>query len=752
MAKRPSKPKPKTEAQHVMPPAVWVGATVTNSEAIPARFSYSSKDAANVARSLAQTVYRCVSLNARVCESIRVRMFRAVSPGSKVWRGVKPDRKTMAYLKGDDRRFFVGKAAEYAHQARDIEEVLDHPFLDLWKRPDPFMSAREWRYLRWWLMEACGKAFIYCGEKVGGVPSGLYHMLPQYTRVQGSLSEFIAGYWYGRNPTNEQFFHRDEVQYCRFDINPNNLLDGMSWVHSITLDSDNENAALTAEVARWSNGGQPSMVFEVDPAKVTSLDQLKQIRADFNANMRGVWKSGTPLWLLGAKLAPVQSKPHELGYEKGIEVAQNNIRQAAGIPESMFKMGSASLASAYMADPMYLGQTIAPKVNGQAEEDAEHYLPMYGIEPGEFWLVADNPIGEDVAAIEESSRADVAVGVRTVNEARYLRGLDPLPPELGDVPRFNGVPLQTKEELDAQRQAQADAAAAQSRGEGGAAEDRGSDRGGGDGDDEREPETGGKSAAGVAEPHASDGRVEDKGGSGAVQSARPELNTKDDDDLGPISRRLERLLDAFARDLQAPYRHAFATGVGDAGIVDVAADDERALAAIFRQYVPKILEAAGNDMLTEHGIAPTFDVSANPYAIRFAEEHGARLVTNITDTLRDELRARVATGVQEGQSIAQIQASIQEAAPEFAATRCEVIARTETGFASNEGIRLAARENGFTRKRWIVAGGPCPLCEQIAADNPDAIGIDAVFAGTDVQAPPAHPNCRCLLGVEEVEA
>jgi len=93
--------------------------------------------------------------------------------------------------------------------------------------------------------------------------------------------------------------------------------------------------------------------------------------------------------------------------------------------------------------------------------------------------------------------------------------------------------------------------------------------------------------------------------------------------------------------------------------------------------------------------------------------------------------------------------------------RARTIARTETIRASNAGQLEAwqqARQQGLldadrTRRKWIVTL-PCPLCRQIRDMNKDGVPLDEPFMGPDgpIDYPPAHPNCRCTVGLSFVEA
>lgn len=90
--------------------------------------------------------------------------------------------------------------------------------------------------------------------------------------------------------------------------------------------------------------------------------------------------------------------------------------------------------------------------------------------------------------------------------------------------------------------------------------------------------------------------------------------------------------------------------------------------------------------------------------------------------------------------------------------RAVTVARTETIRAANAGQQAAwgtaVQERVLerdVRQVWIVTPDDalCPICEGIEAQYPDGIPLGSMFQTPDgpVQGPPAHPNCRCALGL-----
>jgi uncharacterized protein with gpF-like domain len=142
----------------------------------------------------------------------------------------------------------------------------------------------------------------------------------------------------------------------------------------------------------------------------------------------------------------------------------------------------------------------------------------------------------------------------------------------------------------------------------------------------------------------------------------------------------------------------------------------------------------------------------------FKFAHGIDQTT--ADALRDELMA----GMEDGETISQLANRISDISDEWVeGWRSEMIARTETARAFTTGHIEAWRSTGVvSRKVWISSGDCCPFCAELDGtvieldenfyDQGD--DMDAEWRGqeismensySDMNGPPAHPNCRCVL-------
>jgi len=140
----------------------------------------------------------------------------------------------------------------------------------------------------------------------------------------------------------------------------------------------------------------------------------------------------------------------------------------------------------------------------------------------------------------------------------------------------------------------------------------------------------------------------------------------------------------------------------------------------------------------------------NPDILEWAEAHAGELIKGITKTTRERINNAVVEALDGG--------SIRDAISDIVAQigdndRAELIARTETMRAANEGQRQSWQQAvdedllpPNVRREWIATADTnvCPLCEEL---NGKRTTLDGEYPDPGGDGPPLHPNCRCTEGI-----
>jgi hypothetical protein len=151
----------------------------------------------------------------------------------------------------------------------------------------------------------------------------------------------------------------------------------------------------------------------------------------------------------------------------------------------------------------------------------------------------------------------------------------------------------------------------------------------------------------------------------------------------------------------------------------------------------------------------------------FLEQGLTQLVNGITSTTKETIRKILIQGMQEGWSIFQMMKEIEKSGINI--YRAELIARTETTRAANQGAMLGAISTGLqTMKEWIAITDD--RTRRIPRDNYDHLHMDGKttpidqpftvpgLRSIDIMEYPGDPNgsagnvcnCRCTVGFEVV--
>jgi hypothetical protein len=164
------------------------------------------------------------------------------------------------------------------------------------------------------------------------------------------------------------------------------------------------------------------------------------------------------------------------------------------------------------------------------------------------------------------------------------------------------------------------------------------------------------------------------------------------------------------------------------------------LKVILTKTLTDAIEAGGN--MTE--LDTKIDIGWNaamPTASTFMQKYSLKLAGALTDSTIERVKNSLATsfGLGEGQqdAVARLMDIIDD--PRRAAT----IAHTEAVRAFAGGRLGVAAQIGADRKRWDATAGACDIC---APMDGETVGLDESFTSGD-DAPPAHPNCRCLVNI-----
>jgi hypothetical protein len=419
-----------TSGKAIKSPTDYFNATVTPAD-IVRRWSTPIKALELYKRALAcSTVQTNVDSNGSMLSQFVPRMYMKAGGKSSV-KGVKNrlirNTKRNDFLrKGEE----VGhKAAYYADRSGEVAEVIEHPFLSLYRSPN-FLEAGAifWR-VDFALRQIYGNSFSEVILGADGLPAALFHVYPQYCQIIPSKETLIEGYRYLKPGNAEQILAPDECLHLKWAGGRNGMIEGTGWVETVIPEIDLLIQSSAVEQARFDNGCRMDFMVLMPDANPF---QAKQMREAIDAQHKGVARAGGYMIATGAtNVVPIARTNKEMEFIAGCERWEKKIRQAAGVTEAQADLNQANLASASMADTQYLRATIQPNLITHAEQMTKFLCDFYGEE--DMWIAYENVVPVDKKALEEVATARWLNNSWKLNEFRAEVNLDPVEGPEGDM-------------------------------------------------------------------------------------------------------------------------------------------------------------------------------------------------------------------------------------------------------------------------------------------------------------------------------
>jgi HK97 family phage portal protein len=301
------------------------------------------------------------------------------------------------------------------------EQVTEHPFLDLMKTVNPFMSAYELKMITVLNLELTGNAYWYIPRGVLGIPQMIWNIPSHWVKVVPSQQNFIDGYvvQIPNKPTPIPF---DESEIVHFKYpSPTDLFYGAGplWAARLSVD-------LTNQIKEWGvnfflNNAQPSGILTTEQS--LSTEQYQRVRDQWNEKYRGVKNAGKMAFLEGGlKYQQMGSNVRDARFEQVNQELREEICAIFGVPAS--KLGIEShdnRATADASDYSYQKETVLPKLILLQEKINEKLISIY--DP-RLTMEFENPVPEDKEYLLKERQINLQTGFSSIDELRTEQGLD----------------------------------------------------------------------------------------------------------------------------------------------------------------------------------------------------------------------------------------------------------------------------------------------------------------------------------------
>ena len=305
------------------------------------------------------------------------------------------------------------------------KQIFKHPILDLLHLVNPFQTSNEFIALDTIYQELIGESFWALNFNALGEPAEIILPYPHKMSVVPDKSfPFVKGYVYGYG--NEAIpFDTNEIIHFKYP-NPLNQYRGLGSAQAIGVELDSEQYSSQWIRQFFFNSARPDGVIQYDFA--LSDEQFDRLKKEWGEKYKGVSKSHQVALLQdGGKYIQIQNSVKDMDFPNLKLKNRDSILGVVGMPLSVMGISeNVNKANAEAGDYTFARWIVKPRLDWKVAKLQEQLIPKFrrseNLQLG-FEEVVPETIEQKMLLAESGIRA----GYLTINEARKLRGLDPLP-------------------------------------------------------------------------------------------------------------------------------------------------------------------------------------------------------------------------------------------------------------------------------------------------------------------------------------
>lgn len=304
----------------------------------------------------------------------------------------------------------------------ELEEIDEHPFIDLMGKVNPFFNKFELWTLTSIFLELTGNAYWWMVKDQLGVPRELWHIPSNWVKVIPSKETFIAGYAIqSPGQATPTPFQESEIIHFKYP-SPFSMFYGAGPLVAAQYGVDLNNQIKLYGINFLMNQAQPSGVLYTEDSLTT--EQWNRLTTLWNDKHRGAERAGKMAILeKGLKYQQVGQGLAELNFQDISRSIRDEILAVFGVPAS--KLGlveDVNRANAEANDYTYQKETIEPRLRLIEEKLNEKLIPMYDVGLEVHFV---SPVPQDKEFRLREIAEHIRTGYSSIDDERVEDDLEP---------------------------------------------------------------------------------------------------------------------------------------------------------------------------------------------------------------------------------------------------------------------------------------------------------------------------------------
>lgn len=309
----------------------------------------------------------------------------------------------------------------FVRKSVDIEEIVDHPILQLMSSVNNFMNGFDLWEISQLYQELTGNAYWLIINNGLGNPAEIWPIPSDRIKIVPDKENFIKGYMYEYSQY-KQFIPENQIIHFKMP-NPKNMYYGLSPLMAARESYNINENMLRYELSLFENMGRLEGGFFTE--QPLDDDEFERLKSEIRDAFIGVGNAGkAPLFENGVEYKSFGLSPAELSYRDGRLLTKEEILNIFGLNLSLFSEKS-TRANADNALVQYARSTVKPRLTRIEQKLNEKFTTRWG--NNNLFLSFDNCVPEDVLQASKIRSENIRTGVTTINEERKSMRLPAIP-------------------------------------------------------------------------------------------------------------------------------------------------------------------------------------------------------------------------------------------------------------------------------------------------------------------------------------
>lgn len=380
---------------------------------------YSDDNYEQFLKAFRSLVYTAAMKNATSVASAPLRLY--VAKPSETVKSRFPTKQIDSCTKN----FLLSKRKQHlrnipaVRKSVDIDEVVEHPILDLLSRVNPYMTLFELLELTDLHEELTGNSYWYLPINRLGLPQEIWPIVPDKMKIIPDEKNYITGYIYGSSFDNVKF-KPEEIIHFKFPSTTSYYY-GTSPLAAVRSEYNLLQSIYEYELSSFANSGKPEGYWVA--AESLSDEDFTRLKAELKDAWNGINRAGaSSLVDNGLEYKAISLSPREMSHLEGKNSLRQDILNAFGQNLALYE-STATRANAEAALHFYMSQTITPRLHRIESKLNETLVPMFD---ESLFLAFSSVVPEDIEAETKRRTEMIRSGIQPINEIRKELRLPPI--------------------------------------------------------------------------------------------------------------------------------------------------------------------------------------------------------------------------------------------------------------------------------------------------------------------------------------